>query len=329
MDFIVEKQRQLHEDIDRLVKDGAATMQYKFPTQRSRINAEHLERMLAERIADNAQELLDTYEDKDEQRKQEIDALSMNPFDSFYKKLEEIKEYHQDAPNDIARPARTDILPDFLQPEALLAASQAEGDPRKRGNAAAPKPEETRPKTLSGNIHKRQLTLANQCAGRGVHACPAAAKQRREGQRDRDRDRGREAETEREREREGARGSQRERQRERERQTETEGGRHNHTTTTTHVQPLSFPFFGDCAFFGDTKKALLNLRERRAEAATWICMSILLLTTTSKGSHTWSTLTTCSRLTFCQKSRDRSKSLRHTSGQSLWTTNTCLCVGKV
>lgn len=48
MDLILEKQRQLHEEIDRLVKDGAATVQYKFPTAKSKTNAQHLQRLLAE-----------------------------------------------------------------------------------------------------------------------------------------------------------------------------------------------------------------------------------------------------------------------------------------
>ncbi|EGD72174.1 splicing factor 3a [Salpingoeca rosetta] len=151
MDFLVEKQRQLHEEVDRLVKDGATVMQHKFDTQKSKVNALHLQRLLVDRMSNNARELVELYNDADGERKKEIDALSVNPFESFYEKLGEIKEYHKEAPNAIARPVRTDILPDFLQPEALLEAQQQKNASRKR-KTGNDKPAETKTPGLAGFV---------------------------------------------------------------------------------------------------------------------------------------------------------------------------------
>eukprot|EP01147_Barroeca_monosierra_P010325 gene10325-2466_t len=158
MDLILEKQRQLHEEIDRLVKDGAATVQYKFPTAKSKTNAQHLQRLLAERVSECSSELLDLYADVDGNKKKEVDGLSVNSINAFYKKLGEIKEYHKDAPNDIARPPRTDILPEFLQPEARLQGTQQTSDSKKKSKDN----KEEKAQTLMGFVE----FTGEECGGR-------------------------------------------------------------------------------------------------------------------------------------------------------------------
>eukprot|EP00056_Hartaetosiga_gracilis_P012478 m.199172 g.199172 ORF g.199172 m.199172 type:complete len:519 (+) comp13694_c5_seq1:1023-2579(+) len=142
MDSIVEQQRNLHEELDKLVKGSAQTGAYKFGSQKSRVNAMHLQKMLLDRARDTSTELLSIYKDEQGVRAQEVNSLSGNEMASFYTKLRGLKDYHSKAPNEIANPFRVDILPSFLQPEGLLEAERNYEQTRK----------EEAPHTLGGLV---------------------------------------------------------------------------------------------------------------------------------------------------------------------------------
>eukprot|EP00055_Hartaetosiga_balthica_P004645 m.12528 g.12528 ORF g.12528 m.12528 type:complete len:519 (-) comp4009_c0_seq1:274-1830(-) len=124
MDGVVERQRALHEELDKLVQASSQTGAYKFASQKSKVNAMHLQKMLLDRAREASNALLSLYQDEDGTRKSEVDGLAGNELASFYDKLRGVKDFHSKAPNEIANPYRVDILPPFLQPEGLLEAEK-------------------------------------------------------------------------------------------------------------------------------------------------------------------------------------------------------------
>lgn len=105
METILEQQRRLHEEKDRLY--GAMTKEsgYKKSSTREQINSDHRMRYLLDRLMDNSLRLQNMYEDKDGLRKREIQAIAgPNEFGEFYKRLKEIKDFHKIHPNEIFVP---------------------------------------------------------------------------------------------------------------------------------------------------------------------------------------------------------------------------------
>ncbi|XP_014237328.1 splicing factor 3A subunit 3 [Trichogramma pretiosum] len=107
METILEQMRRRHEERERLtdamVKEKLKLL--KKPSHRETINSEHRLKLLLDQYMDSSQSLLELYEDKDGQRKEEIQALSgPNEFTEFYNRLESIKEFHRKHPNEISVP---------------------------------------------------------------------------------------------------------------------------------------------------------------------------------------------------------------------------------
>jgi splicing factor 3A subunit 3 len=117
--MILEEQRFLHEDLERLeqgISDRVAEeprhvrapQRSNIPAQliksrqvRERLNRDHQIAGFLDRIQDQSKRLLDIYKDADGARGKEIQSISTGePLDEFYKQLGEIKSFHQKYPNE-------------------------------------------------------------------------------------------------------------------------------------------------------------------------------------------------------------------------------------
>jgi splicing factor 3A subunit 3 len=115
--MLIEEQRFLHEDLERLeqgISDRIAEDPRNVPQSplnpysqltslqiKDRLNRDHQIAGFLTRIQEQSQRLLDIYKDAEGIRKQEIQTISTgDPFDEFYKQLEEIKDFHRRYPNE-------------------------------------------------------------------------------------------------------------------------------------------------------------------------------------------------------------------------------------
>ncbi|KAH6664525.1 hypothetical protein B0J14DRAFT_247569 [Halenospora varia] len=99
--MILEEQRFLHEDLERLeqaISDRVA----EDPRQvRERLNRDHQISGFLDRIQDQSKRLLDIYNDAEGVRSKEIQSISTGePLKEFYKQLSDIKTFHQKYPNE-------------------------------------------------------------------------------------------------------------------------------------------------------------------------------------------------------------------------------------
>ncbi|PFX19909.1 Splicing factor 3A subunit 3 [Stylophora pistillata] len=101
MENLLEQQRRLHEERERLENAMADEVLHKKQLGKEQINSDHQVKILLERSALNAETLSSLYEDKDGLRKEEVSALSgPNEFAEFYARLRSLKEYHRKFPNE-------------------------------------------------------------------------------------------------------------------------------------------------------------------------------------------------------------------------------------
>jgi len=116
--MILEEQRFLHEDLERLeqaISDRVAEEPRQasssslsqndqltsLPQARERLNRDHQIAGFLDRIQDQSQRLLDIYNDADGTRSKEIQSISTGePLKEFYKQLSDIKSFHQKYPNE-------------------------------------------------------------------------------------------------------------------------------------------------------------------------------------------------------------------------------------
>ncbi|XP_001606271.1 splicing factor 3A subunit 3 [Nasonia vitripennis] len=105
METILEQQRRYHEERERLMDAMVKEQLHKKPGHRETINSEHRLKMLLDQYMESTAHLLELYEDKDGQRKEEVQALSgPNEFSEFYSRLKSIKEFYRRHPNEISVP---------------------------------------------------------------------------------------------------------------------------------------------------------------------------------------------------------------------------------
>jgi splicing factor 3A subunit 3 len=117
--MILEEQRFLHEDLERL-EQGIADRVAEEPRQvsrphpkvmfgadvnpvqvRERLNRDHQISGFLDRIQDQSKRLLEIYEDEDGTRSKEIQTIGTgDPLAEFYKQLADIKSFHQKYPNE-------------------------------------------------------------------------------------------------------------------------------------------------------------------------------------------------------------------------------------
>ncbi|CAH8433447.1 unnamed protein product [Schistosoma rodhaini] len=105
METVLEQQRRIHEERERLINELTKEMLYNPTTHREKLNSELRLRLMYDRYFDVTQELRDLYEDKDGLRKADIQTLSgPNEFNEFYDRLKQIKEFHRKHPGEICVP---------------------------------------------------------------------------------------------------------------------------------------------------------------------------------------------------------------------------------
>ncbi|KAI9798659.1 MAG: hypothetical protein M1833_004648 [Piccolia ochrophora] len=99
--MILEEQRFLHEDLERL-EQGVSDRVAEDPRHiRDRLARDHQISGFLERIHQQSKRLIDIYKDADGIRKREIQSVSTgDPFEEFYKQLDDIKDFHRRYPNE-------------------------------------------------------------------------------------------------------------------------------------------------------------------------------------------------------------------------------------
>ena len=109
MEGILEQQRVLHEERERLLEQMSQEMVKKKPSHREQLNSEHRIRIMLERRTECTAKLADLYEDKDGLRRQDIAALSNSPFNEFYHRLRNLRVYYQKHPEDVNVPLSVQV----------------------------------------------------------------------------------------------------------------------------------------------------------------------------------------------------------------------------
>ncbi|XP_033114410.1 splicing factor 3A subunit 3-like [Anneissia japonica] len=105
METLLEQQRRLHEEKERIVNAMTKEMLHKKNTTREQINSDQSVKILRDRHMDSSYKLKELYEDKDGLRKEEVQALSgPNEFQEFYSRLKVLKDFHKKHPNEISVP---------------------------------------------------------------------------------------------------------------------------------------------------------------------------------------------------------------------------------
>ncbi|QUC22728.1 uncharacterized protein UV8b_06969 [Ustilaginoidea virens] len=101
--YVLEEQRYIHEDLERL-EQGIADRVWEEPKHiRDRLNRDHEIAQLLNQIQSQSSKLLRLYKDEHGSRAAEIQELGTgDPFDAFYKQLGSIREHHAKYPNEQA-----------------------------------------------------------------------------------------------------------------------------------------------------------------------------------------------------------------------------------
>ncbi|KAI8146779.1 hypothetical protein BJV82DRAFT_643323 [Fennellomyces sp. T-0311] len=111
MNNLIERQRGIHEEIERLEQAIVDQFMEDPKTHRDRLRNEHVVDKFLTRIADKSNELYDMYEDKDGLRQSEIEALSgSSEFSEFYERLRVIKDHHRKYPNEPVEPPEMEFI---------------------------------------------------------------------------------------------------------------------------------------------------------------------------------------------------------------------------
>ncbi|KFY07667.1 hypothetical protein V492_06935 [Pseudogymnoascus sp. VKM F-4246] len=99
--MILEEQRFLHEDLERLEQGIADRVADEPRHVRERLNRDHQVAGFLDRIQDQSKRLIDIYKDADSARSKEIQNISTgDPLAEFYKQLSDIKSFHHRYPNE-------------------------------------------------------------------------------------------------------------------------------------------------------------------------------------------------------------------------------------
>ncbi|CAD6991069.1 splicing factor 3A subunit 3 [Ceratitis capitata] len=105
METLLEQQRRYHEERERLLKLMVDEYATKKNGEKERIHSEQRLKYLLDLHCNSTTKLKELYEDKDNERKAEIQALSgPNEFNEFYARLKQIKEFYKKHPSEISVP---------------------------------------------------------------------------------------------------------------------------------------------------------------------------------------------------------------------------------
>lgn len=99
--MILEEQRFLHEDLERLEQGIADRIDEEPKNIRDRLTRDHQISQFLDRISSQSTKLLNIYEDSDGARSKEIQQIGAgDPMDEFYKQLADVKAFHARYPNE-------------------------------------------------------------------------------------------------------------------------------------------------------------------------------------------------------------------------------------
>ncbi|KAI0007330.1 hypothetical protein F4779DRAFT_592402 [Xylariaceae sp. FL0662B] len=99
--MILEEQRFLHEDLERLEQGIADRIGDEPKHIRERLTRDHQIAQFLDRISSQSTKLLSIYEDADGSRSREIQQIGTgDPMDEFYKQLADVKRFHTKYPNE-------------------------------------------------------------------------------------------------------------------------------------------------------------------------------------------------------------------------------------
>uniref|UniRef100_A0A0N5ABL2 Matrin-type domain-containing protein n=1 Tax=Syphacia muris TaxID=451379 RepID=A0A0N5ABL2_9BILA len=105
METVLETQRRLHEERDRLIDSMTKEFLHERKSHKERINADHRVRNLVRRFQVTTKKLCELYEDKDKVRTEELRAIAgPNEFAEFYSRLKSLKDAHRRNPDEVAVP---------------------------------------------------------------------------------------------------------------------------------------------------------------------------------------------------------------------------------
>ncbi|VIO94010.1 conserved hypothetical protein,hypothetical protein [Brugia malayi] len=105
METILEIQRRLHEERDRLIDSMTKEYLHERKSHKEKINGDHRVRRLVDRHHEVTKKLRLIYEDDDKSRKSELRAIAgPNEFAEFYSRLKSLKDAHRRNPDEIAIP---------------------------------------------------------------------------------------------------------------------------------------------------------------------------------------------------------------------------------
>ncbi|CAE6087858.1 unnamed protein product [Arabidopsis arenosa] len=132
---LLEQTRSNHEEVERLERLVVQDLQKEPPSSKDRLVQGHRVRHMIESIMLTTEKLVETYEDKDGARDDEIAALGgqtatgTNVYSAFYDRLKEIREYHKRHPSGRLVDANEDYEA-LLKEEPVIAFSGEEGNGR-------------------------------------------------------------------------------------------------------------------------------------------------------------------------------------------------------
>ncbi|KAF6825049.1 splicing factor 3a [Colletotrichum plurivorum] len=100
---ILEEQRYIHEDLERLEQGIADRISDEPKHIRDRLNRDHEIGQLLDQIQAQSVKLLDIYSDADGRRAREVQSIGTgDPFDEFYAQLKDVRDHHAKYPNEQA-----------------------------------------------------------------------------------------------------------------------------------------------------------------------------------------------------------------------------------
>ncbi|KAL7791443.1 hypothetical protein V8C37DRAFT_410434 [Trichoderma ceciliae] len=101
--LVLEEQRYIHEDLERLEQGIADRIREDPKHIRDRLNRDHEVAQLLDQIQAQSQNLLNIYKDQSGGRAQEIQQIGTgDPFEEFYRQWKEVRDHHARYPNEQA-----------------------------------------------------------------------------------------------------------------------------------------------------------------------------------------------------------------------------------
>ncbi|KAL7896661.1 hypothetical protein HDV63DRAFT_378243 [Trichoderma sp. SZMC 28014] len=101
--LVLEEQRYIHEDLERLEQGIADRIREDPKHIRDRLNRDHEVAQLLDQIQAQSQNLLNIYKDESGNRAQEIQQIgSGDPFEEFYRQWKDVRDHHARYPNEQA-----------------------------------------------------------------------------------------------------------------------------------------------------------------------------------------------------------------------------------